>query len=316
MSFFNQVQLPDDAVENTLTWTPDSIMIDVASSMTDNNTTSINLVPTLGHNTKIKALPKSADDVYWLPAYYNANNVNYRDHQIAHKFIAACKVAGFSLAMKGWEKSKSKDLTPGWGWIIFRCTRGRHHIEPKDEEQGPTSVPTKAKNYRAQRPIKGEDTCKCHFKVFFDPTRNRWYLPKKQGGNASHLGHRKKDPKLVRVRAATICPESTEDAVMQLKEQNHSSQVSSPASSPFKDNSGKESWVYAKLMPLYRQITEYIETKDDFAIAKECFDQIHAQLMERSAKRKGPKPVEGQNGRAKRSRLLHQPGPGPQHFER
>jgi hypothetical protein len=68
-SFFNQVQLLDATVEDTLTWTPDSIMVDVATSFTDDTTTTIDLVPTLGHKTKIKGLPKSPDDVYWLPSY-------------------------------------------------------------------------------------------------------------------------------------------------------------------------------------------------------------------------------------------------------
>ena len=47
MSFFNQVQLLDATVEDTLTWTPDSIMVDVATSFTDDTTTTIDLVPTL-----------------------------------------------------------------------------------------------------------------------------------------------------------------------------------------------------------------------------------------------------------------------------
>lgn len=228
------MQLLDATVEDTLTWTPDSIMVDVATSFTDDTTTTIDLVPTLGHKTKIKGLPKSPDDVYWLPGYYNANNAMYREHYIAPKFIAACKIAGFSLAMKGWDKSKGKDVTQGWGWIILRCTRGRHHIEPKDPEQdeetveeGPTTAPTKLKKFRAQRPLKGEeDTCKCQFKVFFDPTSNRWYLPKRQGGNASHLGHPRKDPELVRVRATAVGVQATEDAIMQLKEHINSNQVS------------------------------------------------------------------------------------------
>jgi len=40
------VQLLDATVEDTLTWTPDSIMVDVATSFTDDTTTTIDLVPT------------------------------------------------------------------------------------------------------------------------------------------------------------------------------------------------------------------------------------------------------------------------------
>ena len=129
---------------------------------------------------------------------------------------------------------KGKSAIPGCGYIVLRCTRGRHHIEPKVPEQdkepveeGPTTAPTKVKKFLlAQRPIKGEDTCKCHFQVYFDPTRNRWFLPHKQGGSASHLGHPKKDPELVRVRAAAVGVQATKDAIMQLKEHINSNQVS------------------------------------------------------------------------------------------
>ena len=55
---------------------------------------------------------------------------------------------------------------------------------------------------RSYRPLKDtEETCPFKFMVYWSKEHQRWYLPKKQGGETKHCGHFQRDPEECKLMA-------------------------------------------------------------------------------------------------------------------
>ena len=122
-------------------------------------------------------------NVYWLPRLFSTNTTDFRTNVLAPYFTVPCSHLGFNLVLKGYEKSQ--------GCAIFACQRHRFHTQRTNPEatyaDDPDTQPAKKKN-NTNRPVKDEqeETCKFRFSVFWDESKQRWYLPLQQLGNCHH----------------------------------------------------------------------------------------------------------------------------------
>jgi len=207
-TYSSAVDALDTLTDNLNYWTPSIIEITVATSLYNPEPQVINLVETLGFNTKNKGLDPSA--VYWLPEKFDQNTPDHRRVMLAPTFALACRQAGFRSILKGWEASRSQG-DPSSGYCMFTCNRYRYH---KDSESELSS------KFKTNRPLKScSETCKFKFACFWSFRHHRWYLPKKQAGCASHNGHPKHEVDQVGVIASTIGLE--EDELAQQLAGNH-----------------------------------------------------------------------------------------------
>ena len=114
--------------EQTLKWDANSIMITIASSLDNDAPIEVNLSDTIG---KVVHVSKnlSHDEVYWLPRRFSINTPEFCKSDLSPFFMLACKKAGFSVKLKGWENK--------YGYVPVVCQRERFHLDytstPSDE---------------------------------------------------------------------------------------------------------------------------------------------------------------------------------------
>ena len=178
--------------EDSLNWTVQELTLKVATSLEDDSQQEINLCETIGHKSRQSKKSFDPANVHWLQSDFNLNTPDFRSKTLLSFFQKACSAAGFKICSKGWEEKK--------GFLRIACTRHRHYQEDvrmsKHVSQERTKKPhlNVAHQKRSQRPQKnneGAEGSKCPFgfTVFWNSQHNRWFLPKKQAGCSSHLGH-------------------------------------------------------------------------------------------------------------------------------
>lgn len=193
-----QELLEKEAVEG---WSAGPIHISIATSLTDDTPIQLNLSDTIGHGRKKPRTPSDLN-CYWLPAHLNKNTETFRHEQIHPIFVQACYKAGFNLHGK-WVQNDD--------CIQFSCAQSKFHNEEKNREHN-AKKPRKVKNVlkgpaerdrktsRSVKDIEGQVTCTFSFRVHWDKTKERWFVPHQQSGSLSHQGHSHFDPNFLRIQ--------------------------------------------------------------------------------------------------------------------
>ncbi len=185
-------------------WTSGSIYISVATSKTNDLPRKIDLTQTLGHSRRVPKESKRDDQTcYWLHSGINENNEDFRRKHIHPLFTTACWHAGFIINAQYEPKDKC---------IRFQCFHSKHHNEEKANDytrnrdrnvKDPNTPPVPRTWRRSARPVLGkEGHTLCHFKfrVYYDESSKRWFLPIEQSGNPKHCGHVQEPPEHLRIQ--------------------------------------------------------------------------------------------------------------------
>ena len=104
--FFDAVNKIECMVENEKKWSSNNIMIEVATSLTDDTPMTINLSSTIGD------VRFDIDDVvddsscYFLRQSFSQNDPEFRKIHLSPHFVLPCAKAGFTLVTKGWESKR------------------------------------------------------------------------------------------------------------------------------------------------------------------------------------------------------------------
>ncbi|CAB9531970.1 expressed unknown protein [Seminavis robusta] len=94
------------AISQAEVWSSPPVIIQIANSLKDDGEKKeINLIPTLGHNTRNRSEPNIAS-VYWLPREFSINTPEFRTKTLSPYFAEASGAAGFVVRIKGYEKAK------------------------------------------------------------------------------------------------------------------------------------------------------------------------------------------------------------------
>ena len=156
-------------------WTSGPIFVDCCLSLSDDTTTTIDIVPTLGHRENP---PKSRHDknCYFLPRKFNKNEAEFRKKFIHPLLIKACAKAGFNATCK-YQLLKSSCIPK----IRVSCVRGRRHDETSNKKHnalviarvGRKTTVKKGKGVgphakRTQRPVPSIKTSKFAEDPFLD----------------------------------------------------------------------------------------------------------------------------------------------------
>ena len=195
-------QLDQEIIDECLSWDSPAILFTVATSLHDDTPQEINIVDTIGYNVQVR----KHYGKYWLPSTFSENSTQFRKQTLIPAFQRACLPCGFALVAKGWEGNKGTNLK-----LSFRCKRGRYRkkgmdnnaqdqpevdfdpvlteatVQDDNQPAKPKRVPT------TQLPVKGgkKERCPFLFSVYWHESLERWYLPQKQQGCSSHLGHKR-----------------------------------------------------------------------------------------------------------------------------
>mmetsp|Transcript_22046 Transcript_22046/g.46502 ORF Transcript_22046/g.46502 Transcript_22046/m.46502 type:complete len:362 (-) Transcript_22046:22-1107(-) len=192
-------------------WKSGPIYIEVASSLSDGSPKTINVTKTIGHKTICPVVTKRSDsNCHWLPPSWSENNEEFRKETVLPAFTRACSEAGFKISGR-WNQDRN--------CIIFQCFRGILNDERRNREKALRhrscynilkfpDAPPKPRNRKSKRPRRiHEDelndpdfeskgispcdviTCKFRFMVYWDETRERWFMPHRQKGCPYHQGH-------------------------------------------------------------------------------------------------------------------------------
>eukprot|EP00984_Skeletonema_dohrnii_P022287 scaffold11426_cov78-Skeletonema_dohrnii-CCMP3373.AAC.2 len=177
------------------------IVISIATSLTNDKQIELDFATTIGYNN-FKPRKPSDGNCYWLPAHLNENTDDYRAgaDYIHPIFVQACYRAGFNIKAN-WKKDDD--------CILFSCNRDRFHNEDKNKDYfakqtcnvKDKSKPPVPRDRKTVRPIKekDEETCKFSFRVYWDDSKKRWFLPHQQSGSLMHCGHSHFDSKYLRI---------------------------------------------------------------------------------------------------------------------
>ncbi|CAB9518062.1 expressed unknown protein [Seminavis robusta] len=231
-------QQRDSSGNSDHSWRPTSVKLTVATSLEDDTPIQVNLIETMEHKDKgdgykhnVKNSPSLS--AYWLPSKFNhASSEFIKKHLMPH-FGVSCLHAGFKIKNKGWEKKK--------GCLTIVCPRHRYY-SPKHCEE--------SKRRSTVYPIRGVDkVCPFHFQVFFNSKQSRWYIPRRQGGKITHVGHFILGP----------------DQVLQTKEEL----------SNLLDYMG----AYNAMLPNYWECTKNIQTGEQLKILSDALSQAHKDIM-------------------------------------
>ena len=202
-SYLNSSQQIGIIKAKAMCWTTGPLSIMVAASLVNDDLQSINLSDTIGHTTKVPRVGKrDNNNCHWLHSSINENYEEFRQSKIHPMFVLACKAAGFNVNCK-YKKDRH--------CILFSCVRGSYHNEAKSREyfekrlrivQDSSQAPIPRKR-KSRKPMKEEDgddiTCKFVFRLYWDSTLKRWFLPHEQTGNLDHCGHMHVDPAHLRL---------------------------------------------------------------------------------------------------------------------
>ena len=111
-------------------WNAATIELLVATSLHDPNPRLVNLSETLGFPKK--GPPEVIDDTtrhFLLGDECNRNDKEFRKNMLAPLFVFSCRQAGFSVAMKGWERTRNCQR--------FHCQRSKFHKPNKKKRNNP-----------------------------------------------------------------------------------------------------------------------------------------------------------------------------------
>ena len=136
-SFFQSANELNAVVNSECThWVTRVVNVQVATSLTNDETESINLMDTLGnplsngnHEHKHK---------YWMTSEFSQNTLAFRKDTLIPFFVRACHAQGFGIMSKGWEARRCK--------VVFICKRGRCHIKPRTKEANNNATPSDSSN--------------------------------------------------------------------------------------------------------------------------------------------------------------------------
>ena len=191
-----QVLLAKEAEE----WHAGPIHISVASSLDNDKQIEIDFSKTIGHRVY---KPRNPSDLncHWLPAHLNDNTELFRKERITPIFTKACYYAGFNVSAN-WVKKDS--------CILFTCAKGKFHDEEKNKEAAAKqprkakdpSKPPVARDRKTKRPLQEDDeeTCKFSFRVYWEDSKKRWFIPHRQSGSLVHHGHSHFESKFLRIQ--------------------------------------------------------------------------------------------------------------------
>ena len=220
-----------DALDKELqSWTPATLKVTVATSLTDDTPKVIDLVDCVG---KVARSSKGTlSNPHWLPMRFCSSDESFRQNVLSPYFMNACRAAGFPAVIL---QTRMKQNT-----VIFGCQKGRYlkseaksgSVASQDDDDTDSVAPSEAtsvaseprsaskRKWRAQRPQRymGVETCKCRFNVCFDPQNKRWFIPRLGPGTLSHNDHVQKDPKEIRSRSKVVGEKEFELAFQMLRQ--------------------------------------------------------------------------------------------------
>ena len=173
------------ALEACEAWTATEVMLQVATSLTDDTPVPIDLTETL--ISKGKHCQSNQCNVYWLPKEFLVNTKEFRTTTLLPYFARACQAAGFNVLSKGYDKDRYYCRIVCQRGLFARNSRG------SGTDEG-------IQTHRSQRPFAGEHKkCPFDFKVYWSNRSQRWYLPMCGNGDPKHDGHLRRAPETVRV---------------------------------------------------------------------------------------------------------------------
>lgn len=190
------------------TWTG-MVCIDVAESLTSDTIIEIDIMETIDNATKkVPSASKRTDEnCYWLlKQFYDKNDDDTRN-QIFATLQNACRIGGFKVKCRYHENS-SGTIAAKTGWIEARCNRCEFHNEEKNKAHNMKKksnlnikkTKAKEKKKRSGKPVKGlHELCPVCFKIYWDATLQRWFVPKHQKGEKIHCGHKQRMPSDIRL---------------------------------------------------------------------------------------------------------------------
>ena len=195
-------------LRNTLsTWTG-KVCIDVAESLTSDTIIEIDIMETIDNTTKKvpSASNRTDENCYWLlKQFYDKNDDDTRN-QIFATLQNACRIGGFKVKCKYREACGTTAAKTGW--IEARCNRCEFHDEEKNKAHNMkkksnlniTKKKAKERKKRSGKPVEGlHELCPVCFKIYWDATLQRWFVPKHQKGEKIHCGHKQRMPSDIRL---------------------------------------------------------------------------------------------------------------------
>lgn len=203
--------------EQAENWKTGAINITVATAYNNDAPLQIDLSSTVGFNQNVPSQPKRSDaNCYWLEAKFNVNTPSFRQEVIHPIFARSCHSAGFTIHAEYYNAQKC---------IQFECTMSKYHDEEREKScldkrerivKNPSKPPVARPNRRSQRPVKADSSdvgddgssdtkkvkkaCPFRFRLYWDETRSRWFLPRQQRGCLDHCGHLQENPEFLRIR--------------------------------------------------------------------------------------------------------------------
>ncbi len=203
-SYSDSISRIYDIHDKAKSWTSGPIHIIVATSMANDLPLKINLTETLGHRKRVPKANKRGDhNCYWLHSSINENNEDFRRHNIHPLFATACWHAGFLIHAEYDAEDKC---------IRFECFHSKHHNEERETEyrknrernvKDPDKPPIPRNWRKSARPLFGEEghiLCFFKFRLYYDESSKRWFLPMQQSGNPNHCGHVREPPEHLRIQ--------------------------------------------------------------------------------------------------------------------
>ncbi|CAB9497873.1 expressed unknown protein [Seminavis robusta] len=240
-------------------WTPASIIVNVATSLTDDTPKEINIMDTLGFDNY--RMEKST--VYWLPSMYESCDSAHIKEVLMPYFVLPCKTAGFRIKNKGFDKRRNH--------ITICCPRSRFYKQRSEKESNKTT--------QTQLPVEGEGVkCPFSFNVLYSQEHRRWYLPKFQTGNKLHRGHVQLEEAQVKVLSTHLGTEESQMSELQQSEDF-------PLTDDYVDSdveiemSIKARGAYKALLPKYSDVAKAVTSVDEYRILREGLDKIHTEIL-------------------------------------
>ena len=159
------------------------LLLNLSTSIDDENYVPVDVTATLKRKKGGKTTRRNLlDGAYYFPPHLNSisdeGQAAHRKHVFKEGNESLMRlVAGTFLKLKGayCQGIYTKDYN------CFRCVYAQQSDNPD----------MKTKSNKPQREL-GEVLCPFRFKVYFDESTNRYFLPKKQAGNPLHKGHIRK----------------------------------------------------------------------------------------------------------------------------
>ncbi len=170
----------------------------------------LNLVSTFGKAFRVtKKRMLTGFECHWLPKRFNKDDEGIHNGDLYRHFSVPALHHGFALRIRHYQNQM----------LHFRCDRGRNYSARKGLESATDEALTNAnedataasKKLKLKRvpttskPVVGcSDRCPFHFRIGWSSQKQRWYIPKKQEGDARHLGHMWLPTQVVNARAADL----------------------------------------------------------------------------------------------------------------